>query len=177
MIFSSANKFKENISKAKKVKVEVDDIKLKEDIKKLDDGISRADLETKPFNDEGKLKPNIKYKTGEYDYLYETDEIGRISKFQTDNLQLTNRGSRLSHNPNTPGKLKGDHAGHLAGDRFGGSKELDNLVSQSANINLSQYKKIENQWATAIKEGKQVKVNVEVKYDGDSLRPLEFNVQ
>lgn len=103
--------------------------------------------------------------------------MGRISKFETDNLQLTNRDSRLPHNPNTPGKLKGDHAGHLAGDRFGGSPELDNLVSQASNVNLSQYKKIENQWAKAIEEGKNVKVNVEVKYDGDSLRPSKFNVQ
>lgn len=103
--------------------------------------------------------------------------MGRISKFETDNLQLTNRDSRLPHNPNTPGKLKGDHAGHLAGDRFGGSPELDNLVSQASNVNLSQYKKIENQWAKAIEEGKSVKVNVEVKYDGDSLRASKFNVQ
>lgn len=140
-------------------------------------GVSKADLEVKPFNESGKLKPNIKYKAGEYDYLYETDNMGRISKFETDNLQLTNRDSRLPHNPNTPGKLEGDHAGHLAGDRFGGSSELDNLVSQASNVNLSQYKKIENQWAKAIEEGKNVKVNVEVKYDGDSLRPSKFNVQ
>ncbi|MGL5150829.1 MAG: DNA/RNA non-specific endonuclease [Clostridium sp.] len=119
----------------------------------------------------------MKYKAGEYDYLYKTDEMGRISKFETDNLKLTERESRLPHNHDTPGKLSGDHAGHLAGDRFGGSPELDNLVSQSSNVNLSQYKKIENQWATAIKEGKQVKVNVEIKYDGDGLRPSEFNVQ
>ena len=125
----------------------------------------------------GKLKPNIKYKAGEYDYLYKTDEMGRINKFETDNLKLTERGSRLPHNPDTPGKLAGDHAGHLAGDRFGGSPELDNLVSQSSNVNLSQYKKIENQWATAIKEGKQVKVNVDIKYDGNGLRPSEFNVK
>ncbi|MDU3527052.1 DNA/RNA non-specific endonuclease, partial [Clostridium sp.] len=141
------------------------------------EGVSKADLEVKPFNEAGKLKPNIKYKAGEYDYLYETDDMGRISKFETDNLQLTNRESRLPHNPDTPGKLEGDHAGHLAGDRFGGSPELDNLVSQASNVNLSQYKKIENVWATAIKQGKQVKVNVEIKYDGDGLRPSKFNIK
>ena len=59
--------------------------------------------------------------------------MGRISKFETDNLQLTDRDERLPHNPDTPGKLDRDHAGHLAGDRFGGSSELDNLVSQSSN--------------------------------------------
>ena len=90
---------------------------------------------------------------------------------------MTDRNGRLRHNPNTPGKLKGDHAGHLAGDRFGGSPDLDNLVSQTSNVNLSQYKKIEEQWATAIKEGKNVKVDVEVKYDGDSLRPSKFDVK
>ena len=38
--------------------------------------------------------------------------MGRINKFETDNLQLTERGKRLSHNSDTPGKLDGDHAGH-----------------------------------------------------------------
>lgn len=126
---------------------------------------------------DGKLKPNVTYKTGEYEYIYKTDSEGRLEKFTADDLKLTERGSRLPHDPVTPGKEPGDHAGHLAGDRFGGSPEIDNLVSQLSNVNLSQYKKIENQWANAIKEGKQVKVNVEVKYDGDSVRPSKFNVQ
>lgn len=134
-------------------------------------------VEAKQFDEAGNLKPNIQYKSGEYGYSYETDEMGRINKFETEDLQLTNRTERLDHNPNTPGKADGDHAGHLAGDRFGGSPELDNLVSQSSNVNLSQYKKIENQWATAIKDGKQVKVKVDVEYTGDSLRPSKFNIQ
>ncbi|GIN14192.1 hypothetical protein J26TS2_40590 [Shouchella clausii] len=130
-----------------------------------------------PYNSNGTLKSNVRYKSGEYNYSYETDNLGRISKFETDNLQLTTRENRLSHNPNTPGKQPGDHAGHLAGDRFGGSPELDNLVSQSSNINLSQYKKLENQWANAVKEGKQVNVNVKIEYSGNSSRPSTFNVQ
>ncbi len=92
-------------------------------------------------------------------------------------MQLTKRSKRLRHKSNTPGKLKGDHAGHLAGDRFGGSPNLDNLVSQSADVNLSKYKKIENFWTKAIKKGDKVTVNVEVKYSGDGLRPVEFNVE
>ncbi|WP_229596563.1 DNA/RNA non-specific endonuclease [Rossellomorea vietnamensis] len=82
------------------------------------------------------LRPNIRYRTGEYEYLYETDHMGRISKFETENLQLTKREERLPHSKNTPGKVKGqDHAGHLAGDRFGGSPKLDNLVSQLSDVN------------------------------------------
>ena len=126
------------------------------------------------------LKPNVTYKAGEFDYIYKTDDIGRLTTFETDNLQLTTRDTRLTHNPNTPGKGTTDavdHAGHVAGDRFGGSPELDNLVSQAQNVNLSKYKTIENDWAKAIQEGKQVTVNVEIKYDADGLRPTEFNVE
>ena len=130
-----------------------------------------------PFDEAGNLKPNIKYQTGEFKYNYETDANGRISNWNTDNLQLTERDGRLNYQSDTPGKIEGDHAGHLAGDRFGGSPKLDNIVSQSQNVNLSQYKKIENQWAKAINEGKEVTVNVDVKYDGDGLRPIEFNVE
>lgn len=130
-----------------------------------------------PFDEAGDLKPNIKYQTGEFKYNYETDGNGRISNWNTDNLQLTERDSRLNYNSDTPGKIEGDHAGHLAGDRFGGSSELDNIVSQSQNVNLSQYKKIENEWAKAISDGKEVMVNVDIKYDGDGLRPIEFYVE
>ena len=121
-----------------------------------------------------KLRPNVKYRAGEFDYIYETDELGRISKFETDNLQLTTREQRLKHNPNTPGKQSGDYAGHLAGDRFGGSPDIDNLVSQSSDVNLSKYKKIENEWERAIKDGKKVEVKVDVKYEGEASRPTSF---
>lgn len=127
-----------------------------------------------------RLKPNIRYITGEYDYFYETDNAGRLVKFETENLQLTNREERLPHSKNTPGKVKGqDHAGHLAGDRFGGSPKIDNLVSQLSDVNLKQYKKIEEEWATALKETppKEVKVNVEIKYEGNNKRPSEFIVE
>ncbi|WP_249927471.1 DNA/RNA non-specific endonuclease, partial [Heyndrickxia sporothermodurans] len=144
--------------------------------------------EVKTFVDKGqqftngrknKLKPNIKYKTGEYDYYYETDNVGRISKFETENLQLTKRKDRLSHSKNTPGKVKGqDHAGHLAGDRFGGSPKIDNLVSQLSDVNLKKYKKVEDKWAAALKEipPKKVTVDVEIIYSGDNVRPDKFIV-
>jgi hypothetical protein len=140
------------------------------------DAVGKLDVDN-PFDEFGNLKPNVRYKAGEFKYNYETDMQGRISNWNTDNLQLTNRDSRLPYDSKTPGKMDGDHAGHLAGDRFGGSPQLDNIVSQSKEVNLSQYKKIENQWAKAIGEGKKVSVNVNIKYDGDGLRPLGFEVE
>ena len=126
---------------------------------------------------DGKLKPNVKYKSGEYDYIYSTDVSGRICQVYVEELQYTARDYRERHNPNTFGKLKGDHAGHLIADRFGGSKELDNLVSQSALVNLSKYKRIENQWARAIKKGQKVTTNIEVRYNGNSMRPSGFMIE
>lgn len=73
--------------------------------------------------------------------------------------------------------LMGDHAGHIAADRFGGSPELDNLVSQSSSVNLSKYKKLENKWARAIEEGKHVSVNVKINYQGNNVRPSGFDVE
>ncbi|MEK4937119.1 DNA/RNA non-specific endonuclease [Bacillus sp. FSL K6-0042] len=126
-----------------------------------------------------RLKPNVRYKTGEFDYFYETDSLGRIEKFETDKLQLTEREKRLSHSKNTPGKVKGqDHAGHLAGDRFGGSPKIDNLVSQLSDVNLKEYKKIEEEWAAALKETppKEVTVAVDIIYSGNDMRPDKFIV-
>lgn len=127
-----------------------------------------------------RLNPNIRYKTGEYDYFYETDEMGRLVKFETENLQLTKRTERLSHSKNTLGKVKGqDHAGHLAGDRFGGSPKIDNLVSQLSDVNLKLYKRIENKWDAALKETppKTVTVDLDIIYSGSNVRPEKFSVK
>jgi len=126
------------------------------------------------FDEKGNLKPNLYYKSGEYEYFYRTDESGRIKEFTTSELKHTKRTMRLKHDPNTPGKMKGDHAGHIVADRFGGSPKIDNLVSQLASVNLSKYKKIENQWAKAIKKNKTVEINMNVEYEGDSKRPSQF---
>lgn len=138
--------------------------KVKEKIKsrfgKDNAGSIEKEFTDTPFDEAGKLKPNVKYQTGEYKYNYETDANGRVTNWNADNLQLTKRTSRLKHNSNTLGKLEGDQAGHLAGDRFGGSSKLDNIVSQSKNVNMSQYKKIENQWAKAIKERERMFLQV-----------------
>ena len=124
----------------------------------------------------GKLKPNSKYVTGEHDYIYKTNNDGLITNARTDNLQLKTHDGRLIHNPNTLGKLEGDHAGHLIGDRFGGSSELDNLVSQAKEVNLSEYRVIENQWAKAIENGQKVSVDIDINYSLGGVRPDSFDV-
>ena len=126
---------------------------------------------------QGPLPPNTTYQAGEFGYSYQTDDQGRIANWYTEDLQLTERTRRLPYVRNTPGKQLDDHAGHLAGDRFGGSGQLDNLVSQYWLVNVSSYKKLENEWYRAIQAGKTVEVDVEVVYDGDDLRPSVFIIE
>ena len=128
----------------------------------------------KIFNENGELNANIHYKTGEFSYFYKTDNFARINQFATEQLHNTSRTGRLKHNSNTPGKNPGDHAGHIIADQFGGSPELDNLVSQASDINLSQYKKIEYQWAKALKNNQIVKIDIKIKYEKNNKRPSVF---
>ena len=125
----------------------------------------------------GKLKENVTYTAGEHGYKYTTNSRGLITKASASNLKLKTHEGRLQHSRETPGKISGDHAGHLFGDRFGGSSKLDNLVSQAQKVNLSEFKVIENEWAKAIKEGKEVTVDIEIKYADDDLRPIAFDVK
>lgn len=125
---------------------------------------------------DGALRPDVRYSCGEHGYVYETDSLGRIERVEVQSLGAKAHDGRLSHDPNTPGKLEGDHAGHLIADRFGGSPELDNLVSQAQRVNQSEWARLENSWAKALGEGKEVSVDIKVVYDGDGARPVSFEV-
>ena len=144
------------------------------------DNINTKQFTTEPFGKDGKLKPNIKYTVGEHKYIYETDELGRICNCSADELLLKQHIGRLKHNPNTPGKLDGDHAGHLIADVFGGSPELDNLVSQAKNVNLKQYRDIEREWEKALRKvppDEITDLKIEIIYNGNNARPTAFKIE
>lgn len=104
--------------------------------------------------------------------------MGRISRAKADNLQFKIHDGRLRHNSMTPDKLEGDHAGHIFGDLFGGSPELDNLLSQAKDVNLREYRRIERDWADALRANppKKVEADIKINYDGISKRPISFEV-
>ena len=142
--------------------------------------IITKEVSSNPFLDDGKLKPNIKYAAREHNYYYETDELGRICKCSADELKLKEHLGRLKHNPNTPGNLEGDHAGQLVADVFGGSPELDNLVSQAKDVNFKQYRDIERAWEKALKKippDEITDLKIEIIYDGKNTRPTAFKIE
>ena len=83
---------------------------------------------------------------------------------------------RDPHNSNTPNKKTTDDAGHVIAGRFGGSGELDNLISQNSNLNKSAWKKMENNWVNELRKGNKVQVKIDIKYADSSKRPSEFIV-
>ncbi|GEM_PF-2262933 len=45
-----------------------------------------------------------------------------------------------------------------------------------AIVNRSDYRVMENQWKNALQEDKEVKVTIDIVYDGENKSPKEFNI-
>jgi predicted ribonuclease toxin of YeeF-YezG toxin-antitoxin module len=127
------------------------------------------------FNGTYKLKPNATYKVK--GYTYKTDHLGRI-KGAEGNLKLKNGTRNATHQRKVGGadRLKTDDGGHLIGTRFDGSGKVDNIVPMNSNLNRGEFKKLENSWAKALKNGQKVDVKITPVYKGDALRPNSFKV-
>ena len=107
---------------------------------------------------------------------------GDITSAHADELKLKQHDGRLNHKSNTPGKLAGDDAGYLFADQFGGSPDLDNLVSQRSDLNRAvkntdNYRSMEREWSKALKSGQKVTdVDIKLSYQNGTSRPSSFPV-
>lgn len=128
--------------------------------------------------DPNHLPPKAHYTTGEHDYHYFTDGQGRIEHVQAPKLQLKVHQGRLRNKTNTLEKMDGDDAGHLIADQFGGSPDLDNLLSQNRQLNQQGgWKQMEEHWASVLKDNGRIEdVHIYVEYEGDSKRPAAYHV-
>lgn len=130
------------------------------------------------FRVDNELLPNTYYELNGYNYT--TDDLGRIIKADFKKLKLKSE-YRLGFADIMDDIGKGfnktrDQRGHLIADRFGGDNSLANLVPMDENINLSEYKIIENLWAKSINEGKNVSGTIKMNYTGKSFRPKNFDI-
>jgi DNA/RNA non-specific endonuclease len=131
-------------------------------------------------------KPDAEYRVknnGATPHKYTTDGEGRVTNVEAD-LNLSTR-SRNGYQQSV--KCKGakdgnptDHGGHLIGSRFDGAGEQINLVPMTSNLNLSQWKTMENNWELQLNAvpPKNIKVQIEVKYEDPTKpsRPTRFIV-
>lgn len=121
----------------------------------------------------GELQPNAVYKRKGYEY--QTDESGKVS-FVYAKLRLE-QGIRTGHQHEV-GKLglETDEGGHWVGTRFGGSPEGVNLFPQDVSFNRTAYRRMENEWANALRAGKEVEVAIQPVHLGGSDRPIGADV-
>lgn len=125
----------------------------------------------------GKLLSNCEYQLN--GYKYKTDKYGRPKIVIADPLIL-NEGTRDEKAQREVGgndRKPNDHGGHLIANIFGGNGGFGNLIAMKQELNQGEYKKMENDLAKAIKEGKNVSVSIEVIYDdNDTQRPSVIKV-
>lgn len=146
----------------------------------------KVDGITNYYDDNGRLYredkdiiPNTEYMLNGYEY--KTDEAGRIISVEG-KLHMKEHESRLTIRDSLHDIGKGDeltdtdNRGHLIGDQFGGSNGLENMVPQDAKINQTNFALFENQLASEVKSGNDVRVNIEPIYNGDSRRPDAIGV-
>ena len=108
---------------------------------------------------------------------YETDSLRRITSASTDNLQLKPNRRPRQNVTSTLRAEQGYDRGHLFGDLFDGSPNLENLVPMEEYVNRSgAFRTLERDWEKAIKSGQKVSVNIKVNY-GNTDVPTSFNVE
>jgi hypothetical protein len=112
-------------------------------------------------------------------FLYRTDHGGRVISAHAvlDRIDLQHPRDAAAQR-RLAGKLMGDHAGHIFARIFGGPIGTMNLVPmKGSEVNLSQYKVIENHWRRLVDQGEAIDVSVRFNYADDAVRPHKIRVR
>ena len=111
-------------------------------------------------------------------YTYQIDNAGRTTQV-TGTLTLNPNQARSRAAQAAAGgadRLPTDDGGHYVAARFNGPTDSFNHFAQNANFNRGDYRVLENQWATDVKQGDAVWVKIVPGYAGSSQRPSTIKV-
>jgi len=133
------------------------------------DNVIHTGDELRPEN----IEPNSTYERNGYEYA--TDDLGRTRTVSADLRLEEGHRSHLQTEIGHTG-IDGDEGGHLIGTRYDGPTDAFNLVPQNSNLNRGDWKAMENSWASALEEGRDVKVMIDPIYTGNATRPDSFDV-
>jgi len=143
----------------------------------LNGDIFETDDNGKAYKKNGELLPNTEYTVNGNNYC--TDENG--NKISCDaKPNYTGDGDRNNKEQKESGgeeRQDNDDGGHIIAKILGGSDGAENLVPMRRTINRGDYKKMENEIAKALQEGKEVTIHIDISYDGNSQRPSKINVE
>lgn len=125
-----------------------------------------------------KLNANSIYKVD--DYIYKTDDLGRVNKVEAKLIYKEKGRNEYQQKKSVSIKdgVKGqDDGGHLIAQIFNGPGEQINYVPQKSNLNRGDWKAMENKWAKALKEKKEVHIEINNIFEGESKRPIAQEVK
>ncbi|AMG59023.1 FhaB [Pantoea vagans] len=103
--------------------------------------------------------------------IYHTDELSRTTSVSA-TLGLS-KNDRNGYQQCKAGKYGNtdDEGGHLIASIFNGPGEKLNLVPIGDNLNKGAWESMENSRSNALKDGKNVEVNIQPIYSGNNIRP------
>lgn len=129
------------------------------------------------YKKNGELLPDIEYTVN--GNIYKTDQRG--NKISCDAWpEYTEDGLRNMKEQREAGgeeRQDDDDGGHIIARMLGGAEGDENLVPMRRTINRGDYKKMENEIAKALQEGKQVELHIDLEYDEASSRPSKIRAQ
>jgi hypothetical protein len=111
--------------------------------------------------------------------MYELDGLGRTVRAEMNDVSFVPKDFRerdAAAQEARSGDSPADHAGHFIASVFGGAPSEYNMAPMQGNeLNLSNYKRLENEIKSAAQAGKTVDFAVQAVYEGESPRPSHFN--
>lgn len=124
-----------------------------------------------------KLLPNIEYTVN--GNIYKTDGYG--NKISCDsNPEYTEKGIRNVKEQMEAGgeeRQEDDEGGHIIARILGGAEGDENLVPMRRTINRGDYKKMENEIVSALRDGKEASIHIDLDYVDDSQRPSKIKAE
>lgn len=143
----------------------------------FDGNIYETDDNGQTYKKNGEILPNTEYTIN--GNTYKTDDSG--NKISCDsNPEYTEAGSRNIKEQKEAGgeeRQEDDDGGHIIAIILGGAEGEENLIPMRRTINRGDYKKMENEIAKALQEGKDVKLHIDIEYDENSSRPLKIHTE
>lgn len=123
---------------------------------------------------------SVAAKVGRNDVKWTVDANGQTVKAEATLREVFTGAKRSSAEAKAQGQaaasgVADDVGGHIIGHRFVKDQGDVNLFPQNVQFNNSAYKKLENEWADWIKEGKEVKIEVQLS-GGTAARPDKIDV-
>ncbi len=144
---------------------------------KFNDNTYETDDNGQTYKKNGELLPNTEYTVN--GNKYKTDERG--NKVSCDSQpEYTEEGSRNMKEQKESGgdeRQEDDDGGHIIARILGGAEGEENLVPMRRTINRGDYKRMENEIAKALQEGKKATIHIDIAYDGDSSRPSKIRAE